>query len=179
MRKVLLALCLVLLTGCANSEGSVETQPSESSVESTVGETTTQEEIQETEEEWEEIKYKEYGEEGEEISFRLSQNPEGELRLNIVETVDENWKAAYIYTIYATVINDDTIKEALNPVLIMMNDNVFLSSALSYRNVEGGTEIINASDWIAENISDGYDENEAKELEDKAKNYFVDFLELE
>lgn len=179
MRKSLLVLCLVLLTGCANNSGSVETQPIESVVESTIEESTTPEETQETDEGWEEIKHEEYGEDGEEISFRLSQNSEGELRLNIVGTVNENWKAAYIFTIYATIIADDNIKETLNPVLIMMNDDVFLSSALSYRSVGGTTEIINTTDWIAENISDGYDENEAKELEDKAKNYFVDFLELE
>ena len=184
MRKAVLAICVVILTGCVNTSERIDAQYSESDIESTVEkttieETTTQEETQETEEEWEEIKHEEYGEDGEEISFRLSQNSEGEFKLNIVGTVDENWKAAYIFTIYATIIADENIKETLNPVLIMMNDNVFLSSALSYRNVEGGTEIINTSDWIVENISDGYDENEAEELKDRIMNYFYDFLELE
>ena len=135
--------------------------------------------LPETAEEWEEIKYKEYGEDGEEISFHLSQNSEGELKLNIVGTVDENWKAAYIFTIYATIIADDNIKETLNPILIMMTDDVMLSTVLSYKTNGESSEIIDTVDWITENITDGYDEDEAKELKDKTQNYFVDFLELE
>ena len=135
--------------------------------------------LPETAEEWEEIKYKEYGEDGEEISFRLSQNSEGELKLNIVGTVDENWKAAYIFTIYATIIADDNIKETLNPILIMMTDDVMLSTVLSYKTNGESSEIIDTVDWITENIADGYNEDEAKELKDKTQNYFVDFLELE
>ncbi len=125
------------------------------------------------------IKSKNYGSDEESVIFTLSKNDEDEMYLRIYCNIVEEWKAAYCYLYYGNIVTSEELKEAYNPVLIIICNDIFLSPGFSYR-IGDETEVFDSTEWCTNAITNGgYEMDDVEQFDENLEKYLYDFFEIE
>lgn len=118
---------------------------------------------------------------GGEISMSLSKDKEDEYYFSINIYSDIEWKAAYAYTVYSAVENQEEMSK-FNPSIIMICNDVMVSNIMSMKTAENEeTEIINGTKWAVDTLTNAiaekvYTEDEFNEFSKQLQGFIEDFM---
>ncbi len=176
-KAIILLMCALLLVGCGN-----ETKENKEIPEETESVELTEEPVEETEEpeedEWTKIYEKEYGTDGEKVSMSLSIDDDGKYHFPIYCFIDEEWKAAFAFLMYA--VDCQTInlqsEEIDAHVICKCGEDIISTLGISIKQEDGESVSVNAQDWCDENFSKKPEEEDGRDFYAKINEYYEDFL---
>lgn len=109
------------------------------------------------------------------LSISLSKDNNNQAYFTVTYISDKSWLSAYIYTILSSICSTDEF-EKLNPTVMVVCDEVCLTSLFSYTQTEP-VEIIDSGEWCAEQfLSDEFDIKKAQLISDEVEQKLLDFF---